>query len=187
MKLCHELSQEVIQLFVPFEFDKPSKTGTNIIPTNPISINNEFNDFLKRVGCYVGQLDIFYTSPGVVYDIHIDRSDEDNRFAKINYIIGGKDSFMNWFKLKEGRSCYWYTDLVGTKVRAVKKEDCDEIYRHSLLSNKLYLLDVGTLHSLTNPTEQRTCYSMFLFDVETKRRLSFDEATERLNKFLFFS
>ena len=185
MKFCYNLSDEVTNSFIPFEFKKPDNQKTvNIVIGYLSHINKEFAELLKRVGCYVDQIDIFYTFAPVRYDIHIDRPDADNTFAKINYVVGGKDSFMDWYALKEGKSCYWFTDVVGTKVRGYRREECDHLYRHHMPGGRAYLLDVGTPHDLTNPTEQRTCYSMFLSDIETKRKLSLEEARQRFEKYI---
>lgn len=180
MAFTYELSDELSNLFVPWEFPKP--TGTlNILILDVEKISQELKNKLKEFNLYIRYGRIFHISPNNKYNIHVDDIKYyPGKFAKINYVLGGKDSYMNWFKLKENRSHFTYIDQRGDEVIGFNPDDCIEIHRTHIPEKKLVLLDVGTPHSLTNMVEWRTCYSMVLADTRTGKYVDIDDAKDRL-------
>jgi hypothetical protein len=186
MKFNYELSDELSNLFMPWEFEK-SNTSKQIImlPIKEQDVNIEFQNALKEVGLFVNSGRIFHIDSTNIYAIHIDEKDPyPNRFAKINYVIGGTDSYMNWFKLKEGKDYHRYVDPYGDVVFGFKWDECEEISRAHIPENRCSLIDAGTPHSLTNKVDFRTSYSMVLKDITTGQYVEFDDARQRLKKYI---
>lgn len=175
-----------IHLDIPVPFiakvpDHDPSERVQICVLNEQLINPEWIKWLKSLGFYINHSRWFYTNK-ITYNLHIDNSSVvPNRFAKINYVHGGKDSYMAWYRLKAGREPFFYSDKHGDRVMGFRQEDCIELYRSAIASPSL--IDAGTIHTLVNPHDVRTCFSMSLWDIKGRRPVGFSEAADRLSSF----
>jgi hypothetical protein len=179
-----------IPLKIPVEF-RPyhmleldqSATKNKILPLSMVDINQEWLDWLADQGMFFKYARIFLAKPGARYNLHVDiPTEQPNRIAKINYIFGGANSYMQWFALKPGRFPYRYVDSHGDPVRGYMEIDCDMVHQEPISSPSL--IDGGTIHTLVNPSHARCCFSIALSDKNTGRWIEFPEAAERLQEFV---
>ena len=158
--------------FNPLEVDM--KDGFHI-KYKKSDIDFELRDFLDNLGIKIGFAEVFYKTPDVCGGIHIDGEEENTNFVKINYVYGGGNSLMNWYKLKPDKQIRTGNTTVGTQYLFSEPEDCEKIWSHSV--GECILVNVGQLHSITEVTEPRFCYSFYLYD-KNKERITWDQAIE---------
>ena len=145
-------------------------------------INPELIDFFKSMSLEIEHVATFFTPKNFQFSkIHIDNSGYKystypNNQAKINWIYGGKDSLMNWYKLKPGSKLF-HKPILGFKQQDsyidCNKEDVDLI--HSQAVNFPSIVHVGIPHNITNYNEPRLCLTMVIKDTYSNTRLSFDQ------------
>jgi hypothetical protein len=111
--------------------------------------------------------------------IHADGDNLDNK-TKINFVFGGNGSSMIWYKFKNSpRINRHFTGLKTASVRPTDIRDIEEVYRCSFRSA---LCNVGQLHSIENPDEDRACVQFIIRDAITKQRIDFSDAVLRMKK-----
>jgi hypothetical protein len=168
--------------FIPYDIStdvERSNRNLTIVKYELSMINEEYRDWFTQYKIRIGNGWIFYAPPGAKYNLHVDVANPNpNNFAKINYVVCGKDSHMIWYELLPGRNSYKYQDQAGNTVIGYKIEDCVEVHRAHVQSPSL--INVGTIHTMHNPTEPRIAYTTFMMDLDDGHRLTFTEAADRL-------
>ena len=124
---------------------------------NPaLFVNEDFTAFLLTKDLHILHFELFYARPYLIGGIHTDIAPCD--FAKLNYVYGGKDSTMNWFKQKvEGTKAISISD-VGTEYQFYAPDEVDLVYSHKL-KDKPSIVQVGSPHNIENFSEPRHCFS----------------------------
>ena len=145
------------------------------------SIHSELITFLESLGISIRHAQRFYTPPYGSLPIHVD-SHEAVGQAKLNYIVGGKDSAMNWFKLKPGKTMKTMVTDVGSNYLYAEEEDVVKV--HSAEIGYLSIINSGELHSITNGPEPRVCYSFVLKYPDKNKNLSWHDAVKLLKPYL---
>jgi len=113
--------------------------------------------------------------------IHADGGEIDNK-TKINFVFGGNGSQMVWYKFKGDLNVQTHsTSLQTPYVRPQSITDIEEVYRCSF---KTALCNVGQLHSVENPNEERACIQFILRDSITQERIEFVDARARIERLL---
>jgi hypothetical protein len=136
----------------------------------------ELVEFLETLGITIRHAQRFYTPPYGTLPIHVDSHDLVSQ-AKLNYIIGGKDSTMDWFELKPGRDINTMVTPVGSKYLYADAGDVVKVY--SAKVGHPSIINSGILHSITNSNEPRVCYSFVLAYLDSDQNLSWQDS-ERL-------
>jgi hypothetical protein len=95
--------------------------------------------------------------------IHIDTFTANNEFVKINWIYGGKNSFMNWYYPKSPEAGIKKLTIANTEYIEYLPRDVDLIATHDT-QNKTYIIQAGIPHEVINPEEIRYCICCVLRD-----------------------
>ena len=117
--------------------------------------------------------------------VHVDDPDRFS-IAKINYILGGEDSNMIWFKENVNFKSKIHIGAGSTThTKALSLDDLTEIYRTYF---KFALVEVGTtFHGVYNPTEERTAIQCRLSTLSTRETVSFEDAKKRISSIIDFA
>jgi len=155
---------------------------------NTLVLNSKYIVFLAKLGLVIDHIEIFHATPELFTPIHRDISQvpftaED--FVKLNYIYGGKDSVMNWWKVNEGAmhtpgiygegntGAFEYQSVKG-EAHSYKFEDLTWLYGSSI--GHPSIVQVGIPHNVQNRDEDRYCLSVVL--LKDGKRLTMSDAKE---------
>jgi hypothetical protein len=116
------------------------------------------------------------------HTIHCDGHELDNK-AKLNYIVGGKDSVMTWYKPVSEDKIEKRTSWANTIYLGINTEDVIATYSIGMKEG-FYLVNVGEFHNVWNKNEDRYCLSACLIDSRTSYRLNFNELQQRLKGYI---
>lgn len=125
--------------------------------------NDEIIEWFKKFNLEICLLEVFYSHPLFVGNIHRDHDRRD--IVKINWIFGGEGSIMNWFELKEGRQETRIKTAIETIAIHYNKEDCNQI--HSQQITRPSLVRVGIPHNVINRLKERWCISTTFRNIDT--------------------
>ena len=132
----------------------------------------ELNDILQKFNIGIQWVEVFYLGDDADHSIHCDGHELDNK-AKLNYIVGGKDSVMTWYKPTSEYKIYL----------GINTEDVIATYSTGMKEG-FYLVNVGEFHNVWNKNEDRYCLSACLIDSRTSYRLNFNELQQRLKGYI---
>ena len=132
------------------------------------TIDNNLQDFLKPLGIITTPPTCFYTAPSTNRGLHhIDSLELDN-MVKLNYIIGGNNTIMQWFKFHgdEKNIISQYNKLGGGYLK-FDPIMCELIWEEELKSPSL--VNAGIPHNVKNKSNTgRWSISYTLFDLTHK-------------------
>ena len=144
----------------------------------------ELEQLLLLDGVAIRECVRIYIEPGSGLWPHRD-CDHENNYTKLNFVYGGQNSVMKWFKLKPGSELIQKLTESNSKYSAVSSlDDITEVYQTTVGFPSL--VNVGCIHGVRNgTTEPRICYSFVLVYAENPtRNLDWDDAVERLKNFI---
>ena len=167
-----------LKLNLPIEFNPSPMSFLNNKPHVVYGLENlssEFKDFLSSLGVMVMLAEVFYKDEKskAIDGIHIDNTKRLNNFVKLNYVYGGGDSLMKWYRLKEGKNTRVARTSINTTYQYALSQDVDEIFAVKIEGPSL--VNVGVLHGISNITSPRICYSLVLGN-KLNQQLEWDEA-----------
>lgn len=176
----------------PFSHNFKLPTKDDIFPNNEIKIQSkldkelldpEFYKILTEVDIDVRWIEVHYKIPlpavikqSIYGSIHADGDKIDNK-SKINFILGGTDSSMIWWKLKNEETFEAQTTIDTTCIRPKSIKDVEEVHRESF---RAAIVNVGQIHSIENTIDERIAIECILQDAKTKDRLDFCESVRRV-------
>lgn len=132
-----------------------------ILLSKPDHINPNIVDLLDQHGLYIRFAELFYTTANRNALIHIDgRPDEyttPGNMGKVNFISGGHDSVMNWYKPIVEKT---YTPTNQNKYIGYESYEVECIESRNLMG--YYIVQTGIPHNITTHTDSRYCVSMTL-------------------------
>ena len=159
----------------PFNFDVPH---VSVALSN---INPQLNEILNSVGVFVKHAEVFTKLPNKIVEIHTDDTGGD--IAKLNWVYGGKNSEMIWYKLNEGVELernILHTSI-GTRYYQFSVDDVSPLISEQLAG--AYLIQAGIPHNIVNPLERRVCVSLEL-GVSLTQRITIESASVALKNYL---
>lgn len=177
--------------FPPVEVDlsayKTDKKDINGLNRNhargPSDImGNQTGNILSKVGIEIRWVEVFYLGPGADHTIHCDGRELDNK-AKLNYIIGGKDSLMKWYHPASQDKIKIRTSWANTVYLGLETDDVIETYS-TTMQEGFYIVNVGEFHNVWNSDEDRYCLSACLVDSKNNYRLNYKELQQRLKDYI---
>jgi hypothetical protein len=129
-------------------------------------LNRKFLKMLDSIGVEVGHAEIFYRAgQGTELDsvIHTDIHRIVPSLAKINYVIGGEQNLMKWYRPRVPfTDSNLYVTPIGTKYISFPRKDCD-VYDQVDMQG-LYIVNAAIPHSveMTNGSADnpRICISV---------------------------
>ena len=142
----------------------------------------ELNDILQKFNIGIQWVEVFYLGDDADHTIHCDGHELDNK-AKLNYIVGGKDSVMTWYKPVSEDKIEKRTSWANTIYLGINTEDVIATYSTGMKEG-FYLVNVGEFHNVWNKNEDRYCLSACLIDSRTSHRLNFNELQQRLKDYI---
>ena len=142
----------------------------------------ELNNILDKLNIGIQWVEVFYLGDNANHSIHCDGHELDNK-AKLNYIIGGKDSVMSWYKPISEDKITKRTSPANTIYLGINTEDVIATYSTGMKEG-FYLVNVGEFHNVWNKNEDRYCLSACLIDSRTSYRLNFNELQQRLKGYI---
>ncbi len=117
---CYHINLDIKPLKFNLEFPDVPPAGKPISYAETFSldsINPELVNFLDQRNITVGWVEIFHKYPGMSTweQIHVDEHKGD--FVKLNWIWGGNDSYMCWFKEKNNlNKTVNYNEIAGAYI-----------------------------------------------------------------------
>jgi hypothetical protein len=163
------------------ELHSSKEKKENIKKIDTSLINEEFISLMESNDLKINHVESFYKPKSTINsNAHIDRLG--GSISKINWIFAGKDSTMNWLELLPGEKIIQKMTEIGTVYLGANNKNCTIIDSCKLQSPSL--VQVGILHNVTNPTEDRFCVSVCFIDNKTNKRVPFETATTLLKQYL---
>jgi hypothetical protein len=142
-------------------------------------INNDLISLLATLNLTIGFAELFYTAPHVFTGIHTDYLGGD--YIKLNYIFGGKDSFMYWWKPKPNIIKTPLKTPIDSFYVSYKQPEVDLIDKKSVKFPSI--VQVGIPHNIQNFKEPRYCLS-FVLRNQNDNRLTMAESIEIFKDYL---
>ena len=161
--------------FIPYEavYDKPLQLTVNVK-----LLNKEFTDWLLSLGLTTRMGRFFHSGPFNTYPPHLDYHNTNVSCTKINLIFDSSDSIMNWYEPIPGYNGDFHRNIINDEpILYHNKDKCRVIYSTPVNAN--CLVNGSIIHDLQNGPNNgqfRKCYSLFLIDAITSKRITWDEA-----------
>jgi hypothetical protein len=119
------------------------------------NINTDYIDFLTDLNLKLNHAEVFFSTPKKYYIIHKDQHDKDD-FPKINFIINGVGSIMNWYKPKNNYVGDKSKTSISTNYIGYKLDEVDLLFQKEIVSP--CLVQAGVPHNVTT-NHPRWCIS----------------------------
>ena len=142
-------------------------------------INNDLILFLKTLNLTIGRVELFYNPPFRFSTIHLDDTGGD--YTKLNYVFGGKNSLMYWWKQKPNISNSAEINSTNSFYIDYKIDQVDLIDKQQV--NFPSIVQVGIPHNIQNFEEPRFCLSLVL-KKQDNTRLTIAESIEMFKQYL---
>ena len=164
--------------------DKVSKykaENRNQVRASKNMLGAEVDKRLAAAGLEILWLEVFYLGKNSDHSIHCDGHELDDK-AKINYVIGGKNSVMTWYDPVDEIKIQKRTSPANTIYLGIDHKNTVETERTEM--HGLYLVNVGRFHNVWNKDEDRYCLSAAIVDIKTGYRPLFNELQARLKDYI---
>ena len=178
-QFCNPLSVPVS--IADIDWSQYKKGRTNQVLCSSNIAGEEFISWLASIGLQIFWLEIFYIAPYTSHPIHCDGHELDNK-GKLNFIVGGADSKMVWYRARSEDKIVKKTSRANTLFLTIIQPDADEIYQKKMTG--LNLVNVGDFHTVYNSLEDRYCLSIAISDAVTNKRLDFIMLQEKLKEYI---
>ena len=143
-------------------------------------LNLNLLDWLNYLRITIQHIECFYRRPYNKGLIHSDVNGGD--FTKINYIFGGKNSYMQWYEpLAHSKGLDQRTPSGNTPYVAFAEKDVIPVSKACLTGYNL--VQVGIPHTIINDSEERFCLSIVISDIN-KKRITMQQAQSVLKDYI---
>ena len=142
----------------------------------------DIETILHNVGVKVEWAEVFFLGNGADHTIHCDGHELDDK-AKLNYVVGGKDSLMTWYDGVEPSKVEKRTSPANTLYLGLNTDQITPSFSRTM-EEGFYLVHVGMFHNVWNKDEDRYCLSAALMDLKTNQRLTFSQLQKRLREYI---
>lgn len=130
-----------------------------------LNIKNHINpallEFLDKRNYFVKYGEVFYTAIDRESQIHSDGDPAEytagNDMAKINHIMGGRESVMNWYRPRDKKE-YQRNDQARSKYTFYEPDEVDLITSAALQGWNI--VQVAPPHNIVNRITRRVCTSL---------------------------
>jgi hypothetical protein len=136
-------------------------------------VHQEVKDFFDRHNFFIEVVEVFYLFPNDAMSIHSDRAIPGD-YAKLNWIYGGKDSVMKWYKVLGTPAAPLYKTPIDSPSLQYKAAEVELIHEQAV--GKPSLVQVGCPHNVVNGPEERFCVSIVFKHKSTRDRVTMAEA-----------
>jgi len=176
--LCRPLNIPVPLFKEYFNKKKYSTERHQFLDRNEIS--PEYLNWIESLGLVLDHAEVFFSIPHTYYTIHQDQHTRTD-FPKINFIYGGLNSFMNWYKVKPGSPGTMSQTKIDTPYVGYTPEEVDLLYSTELKSPSL--VQAGVPHNVTILGSPRWCVST-VYTYQDKKLVSWDDMIKILDPYL---
>jgi hypothetical protein len=139
-----------------FDIAKFKKTAHDRI--NPMDMNPQFLELLDLLGLKIAMAEYFYKTPKSLSGVHRDVLPASSA-TRINWIYGGADSVMNWYRPLNDIKKMFITPI-GESYTYYEKEDVEIIFSRKVGFPSL--VEVALPHDILMGDEERVCISAIL-------------------------
>lgn len=174
---CVNLNLNINPLKEGVDINSYSTNFHTKIPFN--DINNDLISLLTTLNLTIGLAELFYTAPHSFTGIHTDCLGGD--YIKINYIFGGKGSFMYWWKPKPNIIKTPLKTSIDSSYISYNITEVDLIDKQPVKFPSI--VQVGIPHNIQNFEEPRYCLSLVL-KKQNNTRLTMAESIEIFKEYL---
>jgi len=157
------------------------KTYLTVLDKEKI-INEKIFDFFNSLNLKIKFVESFFKTPTAPQNIHIDAVGGD--YTKLNWVFGGGESQMTWYKPKTNLTKEVSISPTGTRFLRFAESEVEETDRTSIMYPTL--IQVGVPHDVINVTENRHCIS-FLFQNQDNKALTMQESVEIFKDYIIGS
>lgn len=126
-------------------------------------INIELINFLLNYEIKINHVEAFYFPPYFTQAAHIDGTGSD--ISKMNFIYGGRNSKINWYKEKPNINNINEKTIIGTPYKKFNWDQVDLIDSHVVGFTSV--MQVGIPHNLDALEEPRQCISIVLAGINS--------------------
>ena len=158
------------------------KENRNQIRVPKDILGTDIENILASVGMKIEWAEVFFLGKDADHTIHCDGHELDDK-AKLNYVVGGKDSLMTWYTGVEQSKIEKRTSPANTLYLGLNTEEITPSFSRTM-EEGFYLVHVGTFHNVWNKDEDRYCLSAALMDSKTNQRLTFPQLQKRLRDYI---
>ena len=154
-----------------------------------LTVDFNLNKFLEQHSISIVHAEAFYTPPNTVTTIH---NDGNQAKVKINYVFGGRGSYMQWFSDKNlNTKKIIKTTPLGTPYYEWHADEVDVVFKAEIKQPSM--VEVLSPHNVVNLTnEPRWCFSYVLADIVQTGKidwsnlsvLDWSTACNKLSKFI---
>jgi hypothetical protein len=138
-------------------------------------ISDEFFQCIDSLNLVLLYMEVFVKGPNYGPGVHVDHGKLD--MAKLNWVYGGSDSTMCWYKQKPGIKHIPKFNVTPIKSQSIIYDIDDVDLVHEQRIGFPSLIQSGVPHGIYTKDETRHCYSAVLFTKDWKR-LKFSEMAE---------
>jgi hypothetical protein len=172
----------------PVRFSKDNIFSKFVTRSSSISnqdINPVLVDFLASVGLYIppNKRNLSFLSPPYYAEsnIHIDSFELTHDRTALNFVYGGEDSTMNWYKPVDSNNKG--THFIGVGYRCIMFSEDEVALVHQVRVGFPSLINTGIPHNITIKESPRLCLSFNLFSKETDTYVTMEQAVAMLNQY----
>jgi len=159
------------------EIELPRKK-ISMLDTN--LLNKELVEFLKSVNLRIPLVEVFFKNSQYPETIHIDSQGGD--YTKLNWVFGGGQSKMCWYKPKPNVKRLSLITEINTLYFYYERADVELIESTQIINPTI--IQVGIPHSIIDVTQDRFCVSLVLRNAITNRRVSMKDTVSLLEKYI---
>lgn len=167
----HRLNIPTLVTFPSFE--PPDPLLHHHVRWHKHEMGDNLFSWLRSLNLFVIAGECFYTPPGRTLEPHLDTA-EISDVVKLNWMKRGEGSTMDWYELKQGAQLQTGMTPINTQYSYAPRSDL--IHVHSAIIGTPSLVNVGRIHGIQNRNLPRYVACAVLGDVETKKRITWDQA-----------
>lgn len=134
-------------------------------------ISPEYLTWVSSLGLILDHAEVFFSIPHTYYTIHQDQHTRVD-FPKINFIYGGLNSFMNWYKIKSGKTGTISQTKIDTPYVGYNPGEVELLYSKEIKSPSL--VQAGVPHNVTVNSLRWCISTVYLYP--DRRLLSWSDA-----------
>lgn len=162
---CYNLNLDIKPLKFDLELKDVYRSHENYSVND---VNPELVDFLSQRNISIGWVEIFHKDPGMspYGQIHLDEFRGD--FVKLNWVYGGSDSHMCWYKENNPVEKPIQSTEVNTPYIGFNIYEVTMVHKEKLQGP--CIIQAGIPHNVIMGREYRHALSMVLLDTTSKSR-----------------
>jgi len=135
-------------------------------------LNEELLKFFDSLNLKIFLVETFYKNSTSTGGIHVDSVGGD--YVKLNWVFGGGQSKMCWYRPKYNFKKEPIQTPTGTPFISYSNAEVEGIERTAI--NNQTLVQVGIPHNIVDVTEERFCVSIVIQSKTTGQRLTMEQA-----------